>query len=278
MTGPQAAARAAQDSTVFRTIARIGYVVLGIVHIVIGLIAIAVATGGSGEADQGGAMEQIRNSPAGIALLWAIFLGLSALAIWQIAEAFLERNPDTKKKWGYRVKYIGTAVAYLAIAITALVYAVGGQSDSSESSQTMSAQLLATPAGVFLLVLVGLIVGGIGIAFIYRGITQAFRKNLDLPSTAAESEAAAAAKKGARQGIVIFGVVGYVAKGIAVAVTGVLFVIAAIAHDPAQAGGLDAALHALAGLPFGPVILWVVGAGLVLYGLFCFARARYAKM
>jgi len=35
---------------------------------------------------------------------------------------------------------------------------------------------------------------------------------------------------------------------------------------------------ALAELPFGDVILWIVGAGLVIYGLFCFGRARYAKM
>jgi hypothetical protein len=77
---------------------------------------------------------------------------------------------------------------------------------------------------------------------------------------------------------VTFGVVGYVAKGIAVAVTGVLFVVAAFTRDPEAAGGLDAGLHALVELPFGPVILWIVGAGLVIYGLFCFARARYAKM
>lgn len=266
MSNPKAAARAAQDSTVFRTVARVGYVVLGILHIVIGVIAISIATGGGGEADQGGAMEQIRQSPMGVALLWIIAIGMLALAIWQIAEALVERDPDTKKKWGHRVKFIGTAVAYLAIAATALVYALGGQSDSSQSSQSFSAQLLATPGGVFLLVLVGLIIGGIGVAFIVRGFTKAFEKHLDLP----------AGNTG--RGIVTFGIVGYVAKGIAVAVTGVLFVVAAVTADPEAAGGLDAGLHALAELPFGPVILWIVGAGLVIYGLFCFARARYARM
>ena len=75
-----------------------------------------------------------------------------------------------------------------------------------------------------------------------------------------------------------FGVVGYIAKGIAIGVTGILFIVAAFTHDPETAGGLDAALHSLAELPFGPVILWIVGLGLILYGLFCFARARYAKM
>lgn len=260
------AARAAQDSTVFRTLARVGYVVLGILHLLIGGIAISIATGGGGEADQGGAMQQIQQAPAGMVLLWVIALGLVALAIWQIAEAVLERDPDAKKKWGHRVKFLGTAAAYVAIAGTALVYALGGRSQSSDSSQSLSARLLAAPAGVVLLVLVGLIVVAVGAAFVVRGITRAFTKHLDLPAGPA------------RKGIIGFGIVGYIAKGIAVGVAGILFVVAALTHDPETAGGLDAALHALAGLPFGVVILWTVGAGLVLYGLFCFARARYARM
>ncbi|MDE0546552.1 DUF1206 domain-containing protein [Microbacterium sp. C7(2022)] len=266
MATPKNAASQAQDSTVFRVLARIGYVVLGIVHLVIGAIAISIATGGGGEADQGGAMEQLRQNPFGYVLLWIIAVGLLALAIWQIAEAVLERNSDSKKKWGYRIKYIGTAIAYFAIAFTALVYALGGQSDSSESSTSLSAQILAAPGGVFLLVLVGLGVAAVGAAFIVRGATKAFEKNLALPAGVA------------RKGIVTFGMVGYIAKGIAVGVAGILFIVAAVTHDPDQAGGLDAALHTLAGLPFGPLILWIVGAGLVVYGLFCFGRARYAKM
>ncbi len=265
-TTPKAAASAAQNSRVFEILARIGYIVLGIVHIVIGVIAISIVTGGGGEADQGGAMEQIRQTPFGLLLLWVIALGLLALAIWQITEAVVERNPDTKKKWGYRVKYIGTAVIYIAIAWTALVYALGGQSDSSQSSETFTGKLLATPGGVFLLVLVGLLVAGIGIAFIVRGITRGFEKHLSIPD------------ENARRGIVTFGVVGYIAKGIAITVAGALFIVAAVTHDPATAGGLDDALHTLASLPFGPIILWVVGAGLVIYGLYCFARSRYARM
>ena len=265
-SAPKAAAHAAQNSTLFRVLARIGYVVLGILHILIGVIAISIAGGGGGEADQGGALEQIQRAPAGVALLWVIVLGLLALAIWQIAEALVERDPDTKKKWGHRAKFVGTAVAYLAIAGTALIYALGGQSQSSDSSQSFSAQLLAAPAGVALLVVVGTVVAAIGAAFVVRGITRAFEKHLDLPGgTVGKS-------------VVIFGVVGYIAKGVAVAVTGILFVVAAVTHDPEAAGGLDAALRTLASLPFGVVILWVVGAGLVLYGLFCFARARYARM
>jgi hypothetical protein len=214
-------------------------------------------------------MEQIRQSPAGVVLLWAIAIGLFALAAWQIAEAVVERNPDTKKKWGYRAKYIGTALIYIAIAITALVYALGGQSDSSQSTQTFSAQLMATPGGIILLAIIGLGIAAIGVAFIVRGFRRSFEKYLDLPS---------GPDGVARKGIVTFGVVGYVAKGVAVGVTGILFVVAALTNDAAKAGGLDAAMHTLAGLPLGPLILWVVAAGLIVYGVFCFARARFARM
>jgi hypothetical protein len=266
-TTPKDAARAAQDSTAFRALARVGYAVLGILHILIGGIAVSIATGSGGDsADQGGAMEQIQQSPAGVFLLWAVAIGLAALAIWQIAEAFLERDPDGKKKWGHRIKFLGTAAAYVAIAITALIYATGGRSQSSESSQSFSAQVLAVPAGVALLVLIGLLVAGVGVAFVVRGVTRAFTKHVSLPGGAP------------RKGIVGLGIAGYIAKGVAVAVTGVLFVVAAVTHDPETAGGLDAGLRALAALPFGSAILWIVGLGLVLYGLFCFARARYARM
>ena len=261
------AANAAQNSTILRTLARIGYVVLGIVHIVIGAIAISVAQGTGGEADQGGAMQQVSSWPFGGVLLWVIAIGLFALGLWQIAQAFLERDPDTKRKWGHRAKYVGTALAYFAIAVTALVYALGGQQDSSQSTETFTAQLLATPGGVFLVVLIGLVILGVGIAFVYRGAKRSFEKHLDLPGNPTT-----------RKGIVTFGVVGYIAKGIAVGVVGVLFIVAALTADPEKAGGLDAALKSLADLPFGTFILWLIGAGLIVYGIFCFARARYAKM
>ncbi|MEV1130891.1 DUF1206 domain-containing protein [Agromyces sp. NPDC049794] len=263
----KAVADSVQNSRAFRTMARVGYVVLGIVHLVIGAIAISVAVGaGGGDADQGGAMEQVSRVPFGIFVLWVIALGLFALGVWQIGEAIVEREPDTKKKWGYRVKYVGTAIAYFAIGATALTYALGGQSDSSQSTEALSAQLLATPGGVVLLVIVGLVVLGVGVAFIVRGIKKSFEKHLSLP----------AGKVG--DGVRTLGMVGYVAKGIAIGVVGVLFLVAALTTDAEKAGGLDAALKSLADLPFGQIILWLVGAGLMVYGVYCFARAKYARL
>jgi hypothetical protein len=73
------------------------------------------------------------------------------------------------------------------------------------------------------------------------------------------------------------GIVGYVAKGIAVGVVGVLVVVAAVTLDPGQSTGLDGALRALSGLPSGTVLLLAVGVGLMAFGVYTFARARYAR-
>jgi hypothetical protein len=73
------------------------------------------------------------------------------------------------------------------------------------------------------------------------------------------------------------GRLGYIAKGVALAVVGVLFVTAAVHADPDEAGGLDSALRTLGGQPFGVVLLTVVALGLVAYGVYSFARARWTR-
>ncbi len=77
---------------------------------------------------------------------------------------------------------------------------------------------------------------------------------------------------------VIVGVVGYVAKGIAIAVVGILFVVAAFTTDPDAADGLDGALKSLVQLPFGVVVLSVVALGLIAFGIYSFVRAKYARL
>jgi len=260
------AARSAKDSTAFRRIARAGFVVLGVVHIVLGSIGISIATGGGGDADQDGAMEKIRETPIGGLLLAAIAVGLLALAVWQVVSALLIVAPGETKKWGQRAKSVGIAVAYLAIAGLATVFAVGGHVESESTSRTLSARVLAAPGGVVLLVAAGLAVIAVGGGFIVGAFTRAFEKTMDLPSGPG------------RAGLVVLGSVGYLAKGIAIAVTGLLFVTAAVTQDPEKAAGLDAGLHSLLSLPWGAVVLWSVSVGLIVYGLFCIARSRYARM
>ncbi|WP_409156588.1 DUF1206 domain-containing protein [Lacisediminihabitans sp. H27-G8] len=48
--------------------------------------------------------------------------------------------------------------------------------------------------------------------------------------------------------------------------------------DPTRASGLDGALRALAGMPFGEFILVLVGIGFISDGLYSEFRARCARL
>ena len=53
---------------------------------------------------------------------------------------------------------------------------------------------------------------------------------------------------------------------------------AAVQADPERAEGMDVALRTLAGLPFGAVLLCLIALGFAGYGVYAFARARFAKV
>jgi hypothetical protein len=194
-----------------------------------------------------------------------VAIGLCALGLFQVLEAILVRGTD-KEAWADRAKEGGKGIAYLAIGGSAAGYAMGGSSDSSGQSQGLSSKLLAEPGGVFLLIVVALAIAGIGVYFIVKGVRKKFLSDIVEPQGPVTT------------GIVVLGVGGYVAKGIALVVVGALFGVAAITADPSAATGLDGALKSLVALPFGVAILSVVAIGLIFYGVYCFARAKYAQL
>jgi Domain of Unknown Function (DUF1206) len=91
---------------------------------------------------------------------------------------------------------------------------------------------------------------------IYQGWTKRRRNDMDMPS---DRHAWMVAERS--------GQVGFIANGVAVALIGVLVMIAAWQFDPNEASGLDAALRTLAGQPFGPYLLMAVALGLACYGV-----------
>lgn len=261
-------AEEATDSKPFEIAARIGYVAAGLLHILIGVIAVRVAAGGSGSADQNGAMAALAGTPGGGILLWVCFIGCSALALFLLSEVFFTpRRLDGKEKAKYRLKNGGKAVVYAAIGITFARYALGGSGSSGSSAQSASAALMANPLGAALLLAVSFGILAVGGYFVYSGVTRKFEEHLSGEPGGSVGSA-----------VTVLGTIGYIAKGIALGVLGVLLVIATVTNNPQQSTGLDGALKSLQEQPFGVYILGAVALGLIAYGLFMVVRAKYQRM
>ncbi|MEV4238331.1 MULTISPECIES: DUF1206 domain-containing protein [unclassified Nocardia] len=260
--------RLAQNS-IFERLARTGFVVSGIVHLIIGYIAIRIAFGGpAGSADQSGAMAELAAKPGGLLALWVGVVAFALMALWRLAEAALgsasKPQPDSKKSETFdRVKAFSLAVVYFAFAVSAFGFARGSGKSSSAQSAGFTARLMQTTAGTIALIAIALIIIAIGGYHIYKGVSQNFLE--DLEGTTSDL-------------VRRLGTVGYIAKGLAIAAIGLLVILAVNRSEPDKATGLDGALKTLGAQPYGAALLIAAGLGIITYGLYSFVMARQTKM
>jgi hypothetical protein len=262
------ATQIAQNS-VFERFARAGYVVSGLLHLTIGYLAIRIALGvGGGTADQSGALAALAAKPYGIVALWAAAAALGVMGLWRLAETALGRSTDPKSQGASsevldRAKAFALAVVYFAFAYSAFGFARGAGKSTGAQNSDISARLMQSGAGTIALIAAGVIIVAVGGYHIYKGASRKFLDDL----------------KGRSSDLVRrLGMAGYIAKGLVIAGAGVLVIVAVSRSDPSKATGLDGALKTLGAQPYGAALLIAAGLGIITYGFYSFAMARYAKM
>ncbi|MCW2868023.1 MAG: hypothetical protein JWR20_2211 [Marmoricola sp.] len=256
--------RQAEQSDWLDHAVRFGLVAYGVVHLMLGWLALQLALGGRNEnASTKGALRALARQPAGTALVWAIAAGMALLVVWRLLEAaFGHRREEGGTRVRKRLVSLGKGAVYAALGVSAAKVAAHAGSGSSKGTL---AQVLGWPGGPVLVVLAGLAVVAYAGNTAWRGWKEKFAEHLDTEGKLGTSGAA----------YLTFGKVGYIGKGISLAIVGGLLVLAGVRQAPAEGGGLDQGLQKLLQQPFGQVLIALIGLGLICYGLFCFARARY---
>ncbi|MGY1815030.1 DUF1206 domain-containing protein [Blastococcus sp. SYSU D00820] len=264
-------AREVTDHPVLAALARAGLVAYGAMHLLIAWLAVQVARGvGSTDADQTGALQTVAGSPGGQVLLWGIGIGLLGLALWQAGEVLLWWHGLLDRRTRLRTavvcaKCLAKAVVYAVLGVTGLLFAVGAGYEADERMQELTEETIELPGGTFAVEVVAAGVVAVGVYTFVRGLTGGFMRDVDLPAAPDRWEPV----------IEVAGRIGYVAKGIAFGLVGVLLWRAAAAADVTTATGLDGAMTAIGAGPAGPWLLGAVAAGFAAFGIYALARARY---
>lgn len=273
-TGAAGAVRSATNQWGAQIAARVGYLINGMLHLLIAYIIfrIAIGSGSGDDADQSGALATLAQTHGGFLALWGLAVALVPLTLWRLAETVLglhpsehhEPNPDPDDFLVVnRLKAFGLAVVYAAVAAMAVQFALGSRDSSAERSVGLSTWLMRTPEGKAVLAVLGFGVTAVGCYFAFKGASRRFRDDLNI--------------SGGRL-LTVLGASGHVAEGLVLAVAGALVVVASVRADPSKATGLDGAVKALGQMPFGSVLIGIAAAGFAAYGLYSFALARYARM
>jgi hypothetical protein len=269
-TSVKGAVNDATQSPVVECIARAGYPISGVLHLLIAYTIVRIALGFGGEADQTGALATLAGTGGGALPLWIVAAGLVALAMWRFAESILGLHPgecaDADKRESpisHRLKAFGLALVYCAVAFTAIQFALDVSRPGSGLTAGLSTRLMQSGGGKAVLVIVGLVVAVIGGYYVHKGATRKFLRDLTVP--------------GGRL-ITALGVCGHIAEGLVLFAAGLSVIAATYWSDPAKATGLDAAVKSLGHTQFGRPVLLVAAAGFAAYGLYSFALARYSRM
>lgn len=239
----------------FQWLARFGFVVRGLLYIVIALLVIATGR----TEDLTGTIEYLARG-VGRWLLILLVAGLTGYGAWRLADAAfgMDSGRHHAKAWRRRIAAFGSGAIYLFLAWKALKLMLGGHVGSS-AAQDNASTALHLPAGVLLLGAAALVLAGAGMVQFYKAASCSFLHHLD--------------DRARRPLPKWLGRLGYAARGVIFVTVGFLFLRAALDRSAAEAGGLEQALDALRGPLEYPVAL-----GLLLFGCYSLVEARYRSI
>lgn len=252
--------------------ARVGYAARGFVYLNVGVLTTLAALhlGGAAKGSRG-SMATLAQGPLGGMWLWLVGVGLLCFAGWRGLQAVLDvdRQGRALKALFQRAAQGLSGLIYgsLAFSLLELADELGDlrEADEAAEARQTAADLMALPFGDWMLIGVGLFVIGAGAGNILHAVETRFHSDLDC------SKALRAVAKP-------MGRAGYLARGVAFAVTGVYLVRAGFLARAAEAKDMGGALQALHTQPGGGILLLVIAIGLIAFGLFGLVEARYREL
>lgn len=250
-------------------LARFGLIGKGILHAVIGLLALEVALNGSSssEASTSGALQWIADRPFGVAALWVVGLSLLALAAWRAVTA-VTGDPVEESDAAHRAAWAFKALFYGSLALASLRAALdGGSSGSSGSGGDGASSATNTvfdwPMGRWIVVAAGLGIVALGVYLVVKHAVHAeFAQRLRVSGGSTP---------------VVLGRVGYGLRSLAYLLVGFFLAQAGLAGQEDREQGLAGALERVADASWGAVLLLAVAVGFLAYGAYCLVESRLRR-
>jgi len=251
---------------------RLGYAVRGLIYVTMGLLAVQVALGKGGIlASPQGAIAALGKQPAGLVFLWVILIGIISYAIWGIVRAVFDplRKGHDLRGLLARFGFLVSAFGYAILVWPTYGY-ITGASQTANGSQTQKfiGTVMAMPMGRWVIGILGLAILAGGLYQIYLGFDAAFEHQFSTYALSSEE----------KKLVTNVGRFGTSARGVVIALVGLLIALAAYQANPSQPVGMDTALATLMNQPYGIWLLAVVAVGLIAFGFYSMLSAVWFRL
>ena len=267
---------AAACRTWVEPLARAGYATRGFVYLIIGGFAAFAAFGSSDVKGTKGAFEAIMTQPFGLGLLWLVVAGLIGFAVWRFIQAYFDTDGHEADAKGLAIR-AGLAISglvHLGLAMLAASLVLGWSSDSGgggggDPSGRWIAAIYGAGYGRHLTWAASAFVAAVGAVQIWKGYRAGFEPYFRR------------CPDDIMQLVRPLGRIGLIARGLTFLIIAVLIFYGGLRYRSVEGGstpGLADALNAVQGYGFGWIGLFLIASGLIAFGLYSLAAARYRRM
>lgn len=252
-----------------KKMARIGYIAKGVVYAITGVLAFMAAfnMGGGQASSKTGVVDFLQKQPFGNALLVLLALGLICYSGWRFFQAIKDPEHIGDSQNG-KVKRAGLFVSgllYLSLAgyaILKLINAAG----SGGGNKTFS--FLSGSFGVIVFAIIGIALIGSSIHKFQKAYKGEFLKKFHYASLTEEKR---------RKLIKNTGYLGILSRAVVFGILAFIFIRAAYHSNTNDIKNTKDAFSFLQNSAYGAWLLGLVAIGLICYGIYMFAMAKYRE-
>jgi hypothetical protein len=256
-----------------RWTARCGFVAEGAMYLLLGGFALIAAVS-SRQRPQGylGAMDRLAELPLGGFMLVALLTGLAAFVAWKLIQAtFDPEYRGTRHGVNRLLARLGSLCSALIQSVLIggaawRLFAARGMSDRGLTMAQWITWAMRQPLGRWVVAIIGVGIALFGLFQLYCAATEDIGMSIGL------------SEREQHRLIVTVSLFGVLTRGMVFVLIGALLDYTAWRFHAGRAQGLAAALYAVRRQADGSWLLGVVAFGLMAYGLFQFAKARYCHI
>jgi hypothetical protein len=250
------------SSRTLEMLARIGLDARGITYLLMGWLTVLVAMGGHEQLDQRGVLTAVLAKPLGGILVSLMALGLAAYALWRFVEAVVGVTGEGNRL-GPRIKSLVRGLTYAFLSFTAIALLYGARTSQSKQESDLARAVMNRTGGRWLVAIVGILIVLIGLEMVREGFATQFLQLFK------------SLQPGLRRAIAALGRIGTIARGVVFAAVGALTISSAWSANALKAGGINEALRTLLHQQFGRQLVFILGVGLMVFGVYGLAQARW---
>jgi hypothetical protein len=252
---------------------RVGFVARGLVYALMGGVTVALSLGvveRGTEPNQQGALSLVAANPLGRVVIAMAAVGLGAYALWKLVLAGVGVGPEggSHHRAFDRVANLAGALVYIAFCALVLRVLFGSAGNQAREQHDTAAGVLHWPAGPG-------VVGAAGVILVAICVYQAW--------IAIRGQFADDCKTGnmgvaEHHSFMWLGRLGLFSRAFVFGISGYFLLRTALDDKVSRGIGVDGALAEVHGQPLGNVLLFLTGAGLLVFAVYSLLEGRHRRL